>query len=230
MMGDEGEEDEVGFTASADVPGQLTSRECKPLFEAWLNGLVERNDPEKDNALVKRFHEEFMLLYDELLNEKVPVLNADGEPTYTKTGRPKTTLARDWRKAAYEAWSSLPASLREPKTLTELADRLGLSSPSTIRHWRRKDPEIETRFKERLTQRLLEYAPDVLMAMIAVASDPDSKGHQDRKLFLEMTGMYQPKTKTEVTGEDGESLAPQVMIYIPDNERDADSAPSRATD
>lgn len=223
-------EEESGFTASPNVPGQSTSREHKPLFEAWLNGLLERRSPDGDDDQLRRFYEEFKLLYEELLDEREAVLDADGNPERTKTGKVKTRLARDWRKAAYEAWSSLPASMRQPKTITELADQLGLSSASTIRHWRRNDPEIETRFKVRLTQRLLEYSPDVLMAMVAVASEPDSKGHQDRKLFLEMTGMYQSKTKTEVTGEDGESLAPQVMIYIPDNTRDGDQAPSGAAD
>ena len=189
------DEEEIGFTASANVPGQLTSREYKPLFEAWLNGLGERSA----SSLERRFHEEFRLLYEELLNERVPVTDADGTPQLDKRGRVRTRLARDWRKAAYEAWSSLPASLREPKTLTELADQLGLSSASTIRHWRRNDPEIETRFKVRLTQRLLEYAPDVLMAMVAVASDPDSKGHQDRKLFLEMRGMLSNSSTVDAT-------------------------------
>lgn len=187
--------DEIGFTASANVPGQMASREYKPLFEAWLNGLVERGDDD----LVRRFHEEFKLLYDELLNEREPVLDVNGNPELTKGGRVKTRLARDWRKAAYEAWSSLPAKMREPKTLTELADQLGLSSASTIRHWRRNDPEIETRFKARLTQRLLEYAPDVMMAMVAVASDPDSKGHQDRKLFFEMAGMLNNASTVDAT-------------------------------
>ena len=106
------DEEGIGFTASANVPGQLTSREYKPLFEAWLNGLVERRDPEKDNNLVRRFHEEFMLLYEELLNERVPVTDENGTPLLDKRGRVRTRLARDWRKAAYEAWSSLPASMR----------------------------------------------------------------------------------------------------------------------
>lgn len=189
------EVDEQGFTASANVPGQATSREVKPLFEAWLNGLVERSDDDD----VRRFHEEFRLLYDELLNERELVLDAQGQPEVTRSGKVRTRPARDWRKAAYEAWSSLPSSVRQPKTLTELADQLGLASASTIRHWRRNDPEIESRFKTRLTQRLLAYAPDVLMALVAVASDPDSKGHQDRKLFLEMTGMMSNSSSLDAT-------------------------------
>jgi len=188
-------DEEVGFTAPAGAPGQLASHEHKPLFEAWLNGLIERSDA----ALARRFHEEFKLLYEELLNERETVLDADGKPVLGRNGKPKTRLMRDWRKAAYEAWSSLPASLREPKTIIELADQLGLSSASTIRHWRRNDPEIETRFKKRLTQRLLEYAPDVMMAMVAVASDPDSKGHQDRKLFFQMTGLLEEKATVDGT-------------------------------
>ena len=142
----------------------------------------------------------------------MPVLDGDGKPLLIEKGRPKSRLARDWRKAAYEAWSSLPASLRVPKTLTELADQLGLRNTATIRHWRAKDPEIETRFRKRLTQRLLEYAPDVMMALVAVASDRIRRHTRIKKLFLEMTALYKPKQETEVTGKDGEALAPQVMI------------------
>ncbi|MGD9726280.1 MAG: hypothetical protein AB7R40_22260 [Nitrospiraceae bacterium] len=204
---------EVGFTAPVEAPGQAESREAKPLFEAWLAGLGKptggATDGENEtNALERRFAEEFRLLYEELLNEREPVLDEAEQPMLDKHGRPKTRLVRDWRKAAYEAWSSLPASLRRPKTLTELADQLGLRNTATIRHWRRKDPQLETRFKERLTGRLLEYAPDVMMALVAVAADADPKAHQDRKLYLEMTGLYKPKQTIEATGAEGEPLIP----------------------
>lgn len=203
-------EDEVGFTVPADAPGQAESREAKPLFEAWLAGLdaAVLDEGEEPNALALRFAQEFRLLYEDLLNEREPILDDKGQPTLDRKGKPRTRLVRDWRKAAYEAWSSLPASLRRPKTLTELADQLGLRNTATIRHWRRKDPDLETRFKERLTSRLLEYAPDVMMALVAVAADADPKAHQDRKLYLEMTGLYKPKQTIEATGAEGEPLIP----------------------
>jgi len=202
--------EEMGFTAPENVPGQAESREAKPLFEAWLNGLGKPASGAADeaNALEQRFADEFRLLYEELLNEREPVLNAQGQPISDAKGKVKTRLVRDWRKAAYEAWSSLPASLRQPKTLTEFADQIGLRNTATIRHWRRNDPALETRFKERLTARLLEYAPDVMMALVAVAADADPKSHQDRKLYLEMTGLYKPKQTIEATGAEGEPLIP----------------------
>lgn len=193
------DDEEVGFTAPLNAPGQAESRESRLLFEAWLNGLQERNEGGEESGLQRRFYEEFRFLYDDLLNEREAITDEDGKPLVDKKGRPKTRLVRDWRKAAYEAWSSLPASLRQPKTITELADQLGLRNTATIRHWRAKDPDIEKRFRQRLTQRLLEYAPDVLMALTAVASDPDSKGHQDRKLFLQLTGFLEEKTAVEGT-------------------------------
>lgn len=195
----DGIDEDVGFTAAPNAPGQAESRESRLLFEAWLNGLQERNEGGEESGLQRRFYEEFRFLYDDLLNEREAITDEDGKPLVDKKGRPKTRLVRDWRKAAYEAWSSLPASLRQPKTITELADQLGLRNTATIRHWRQKDPQIETRFRKRLTQRLLEYAPDVLMALTAVASDPDSKGHQDRKLFLQLTGFLEEKTAVEGT-------------------------------
>lgn len=206
--------EDVGFTAPENAPGQAESREAKPLFEAWLNGLgrgaTDNRQPTTDDekALERRFADEFRLLYEELLNEREPMLDAQGQPMLDGKGRVKTRLVRDWRKAAYEAWSSLPASLRQPKTLTEFADQIGLRNTATIRHWRRNDPDLETRFKERLTRRLLEYAPDVMQALVEVATDVDPKAHQDRKLFLEMTGLYKPKATIEATGAEGAPLIP----------------------
>lgn len=206
--------EEVGFTAPENAPGQAESREAKPLFEAWLAGLGRETTDDRQSttdekkALERRFADEFRLLYEELLNEREPMLDAKGQPLRDSKGRIKTRLVRDWRKAAYEAWSSLPASLRQPKTLTEFADQIGLRNTATIRHWRRNDPALETRFKERLTARLLEYAPDVMMALVEVAADADPKAHQDRKLYLEMTGLYKPKQTIEASGPDGEPLIP----------------------
>lgn len=196
---------DVGFTAPDSAPGQAESRKNKPLFETWLATLGRQSGAEE---LEQRFADEFRLLYEELLNEQEPVVDGNGQPVLDRNGKPKVRLVRDWRKAAYEAWSSLPASLRQPRTLTEFADRIGLRNTATIRHWRRNDPGLETRFKERLTERLLAYAPDVMMALVAVAADVDPKAHQDRKLFLEMTGLYKPKQTIEATGAEGEPLIP----------------------
>jgi hypothetical protein len=35
--------------------------------------------------------------------------------------------------------------------------------------------------------------------LVAVASDPDSKGHQDRKLFLQVTGFLDEKSSVDAT-------------------------------
>lgn len=132
----------------------------------------------------------------------------------------------DWRKAAYIAWASSPARGRWPETQEELADKvLGLKSDRTIRKWRETHPGIDERIRQLQVAPLLLHRRDVIDALIAVAQDPDPKGHQDRKLFLEMTGDYKPRSwqQTEITGKDGQALTgPQVVVYLPDNGRGDD--------
>ncbi len=141
----------------------------------------------------------------------------------------------DWRKAAYIAWASSPAVGRWPETQEELADRvLGLKSDRTIRKWREKQPEIDSRIAEMQVAPLLRHRRDVINALVTVARDPDPRAHQDRKLFLEMTGDYRPRQQTELTGKGGEALAgPQVVVYLPENGRDGafgDSTPGGTPD
>ena len=70
---------------------------------------------------------------------------ADGEPLLNAKGEVRTRRRWDWRKALYIAWSSVPKSKREPKTLEQFVALLGLSSSGTIRNWRAHDPGIAER-------------------------------------------------------------------------------------
>jgi hypothetical protein len=45
---------------------------------------------------------------------------------------------------------------------------------------------------------IFEALPDAYAAMIEVATDPDYKGHQDRKLMFEMAGVYTPRISAEL--------------------------------
>ncbi len=104
----------------------------------------------------------------------------------------------DWRKALYIAWSCVPRSQREPKTIDGLADLLGLKGSGTIRAWRAKDPGIDERIATLPRQLLLGHVADVYGALVEVASTPDPKAHQDRKLFLELVGEYAQRSEVEV--------------------------------
>jgi hypothetical protein len=126
-----------------------------------------------------------------------------------------------WRLAAYIAWASSPVQGRWPRNLEELATQvLGMRSERSIRNWRKKRPEIDERVGRLQVEPLFRHRADVISALVEVASMPDPKAHQDRKLFLEMTGDYKPKGNVSLTGPDGDPL----IIRIVDEEEPEDDA------
>ncbi len=103
-----------------------------------------------------------------------------------------------WRVATYIAWASAPKTDRNPRTMEDLAKQaLGLSSPRAIYTWRRKYPTIDTVVAMMQTQPLWEHRRDVLEALAEMAKQKDYKAFNDRKLYLEMTGLYTPKSEIE---------------------------------
>lgn len=101
----------------------------------------------------------------------------------------------DWRQAVYMLWATQPADGRSPKTQAELATQvLGLRSDRVIRDWREKNPAIDVRIRQLQLSMLTKHRADVLATLVAMAKTEDYKAHQDRKLFLEMTGDYVPKS------------------------------------
>lgn len=106
-----------------------------------------------------------------------------------------------WRVAVYIAWASSPLKQRWPTTLKELATQvLGLRSDKVIYKWRKLNPEIDQRVEAFRAEPLLRYRSDVLHALVDVASTADPSAHNDRKLFLEMSGLYTPRSQTVLTG------------------------------
>lgn len=102
----------------------------------------------------------------------------------------------DWRVAAYIAWASSPRSSRNPRTQEELAvNHLGLTSDRAIATWRKKNPAIDEMIALLQSSPLWDYRAEVFQALTANAVKPDYKTHNDRKLFLELTGDYIPTSK-----------------------------------
>lgn len=101
-----------------------------------------------------------------------------------------------WRVAAYIAWAASPRLGRWPETQDRLATEiLGLTSDRQITKWRAKNPAIMDMISALQVAPMLKHRADVVKALIKSATDPDYKSHQDRKLFLEITGDYVPTSK-----------------------------------
>lgn len=114
----------------------------------------------------------------------------------------------DWRKAAYIAWASSAVILRWPKTQGELATTvLGLRGDRTIQKWRADDPRIDERVAKLQVEPLLRHRRDVIEALVTSSMSPDPKSHQDRKMFLEMTGDYRAKSTVQMQSWQDEIVA-----------------------
>mgnify|MGYP006952625796 CR=1 FL=1 len=103
-----------------------------------------------------------------------------------------------WRVSAYMAWAASPRNTRTPKTQDELARmHLGLTSDRAINTWRRKNPAIDQMVAVLQSAPLWSHRAEIYDALIRVATSPEYKGHNDRKLALELLGDYLPAAKLE---------------------------------
>lgn len=106
-----------------------------------------------------------------------------------------------WRVACYIAWAASPKKERNPKTQEELATRmLGLTSDRQIGTWRKKNPVIDETVAILQAAPLLAHRRDIYDALVASAMNPDYKGHQDRKLALQLLGDYVDKRELRLNG------------------------------
>lgn len=146
-----------------------------------------------ENALVS-FRERVRKIV--LMSEQERAAQGVSVPTYYEQFLELMDAGWPWRVAAYIAWAASPKSGRWPKTQEDLAQVvLGLTSDRQIAKWRKNNPAISDLIASLQVAPMLEHRADVIQALIASASDPDYKGHGDRKLFLEITGDYTPTSK-----------------------------------
>jgi len=120
-----------------------------------------------------------------------------------------------WREAAYIAWRAQPVEGRWPKTQGELATEvLGLTSDRAIRNWKAKNPAIEEAISDLLVTSLLAARSDVIGALKEVAASAKPAAHRDRRMYLEMVGLYEPKSTVKLgptTEDDLDSLSDEEL-------------------
>lgn len=202
--------DEEEFPAGPDVPGQAESRAARMELQRWLTEQTELPA--------------WFTLWEDLVAERAPMVDAGGEAMLNAKGEVRTRRRWDWRKALYIAWSSVPKSRREPKTLEQLVQLLGLSSSGTIRNWRLHDPGIAERIAALPKTMLLGHVVDVYDALVAVATMPDPRSNPDRKLFFVLAGELDEKTSLVVSGPNEGPVAVNVdhgLSELSDEELDA---------
>lgn len=138
--------------------------------------------------------------------------------------------------ALWAAWRAYPDSETRkkvglPATQKALADRLGVSA-RTLRKYPHKYPEVLSSAQAALADSILgEYVGPALTALGETAATSGREGYADRRLLLEITGIYTPKSKQDITSG-GEPVQPIQFIREdrgPDHD-DGDTHPDTAAD
>lgn len=134
----------------------------------------------------------------------------------------------NWRVAAYIAWASSPKVSRHPKTQADLArEVLGLTSDRVITTWRQRNPIIDETVGMLQSATLWDHRAEVFEALTENARTPDYKTHNDRKLFLELTGDYVPSaklaamiTRNGITKNDLNDMSDEELLKLAKSLRD----------
>lgn len=92
------------------------------------------------------------------------------------------------RVAVYIAWAACPKGKRAPKTISALAQVLGLNSPRQIYEWRKQNPVIDETVSLMQAAPLFAHRADVIQALVDSAKTPDYKNAPDRRLYFNLTG------------------------------------------
>lgn len=187
--------DEDGaFPASENTPGQAESRSAYKHMEELLDEQIRRKE----------------------------------SPSWWQDYLELRAEGWDWRKAVYIAWAASPAQVgqmpRWPETQEKLArEVLGLSSDRVISKWKQKHPELQLRIEQLAASPILKNLREIVDAMVTLAKTPDHNTFNDRRMALEIAGIYKPKQRQELTGANGgviETQEAKVVVYLPDNGRD----------
>lgn len=134
-----------------------------------------------------------------LISEAARVMFEGGQAEWQREYMQLREHGWPWRVAAYIAWASSPKDRRVPKTVAELATGvLGLQGPRVIYTWRHKYPSLDAVVAMMQAKPLFEHRRDVFDALVGVATQADYKGHNDRKLFFQMTGDFVPQSQIDL--------------------------------
>lgn len=113
-------------------------------------------------------------------------------------------LAADAETQAKILTALLDPELRQLPVVA-ICDQIGISRATWYRH--RSEPSFRQRFSALCTEALTDHVAPVLSVLATSAALPGRDGHPDRKLFLEVAGMYQPASRVQVEGAGGERRA-----------------------
>lgn len=176
----------------------------QPVFDSTGNEKAPSVEEHEIQFQKERFHSLYLDMVEHLTQQEAADKQRQRDPNL-------------WKKAALAVWLNLPKRYRQPRTQAELAGMLGYTNDRTLRVWRQNNPNFFDETRSAMHKMMAEFLPDVMWALTATASRSGKDGTADRKMFLEMVGMYKPKMETLPPAPTGDD---DVQFYIPDNGRD----------
>ena len=114
-----------------------------------------------------------------------------------------------WRKAAIIIWHTLPKSERVPAKKGALADQLGISHATLLKHYRA--PGVSETIFALSQASLLAHRANVDAALVDSASDSNYKNNQDRKTYYQLIGALTEKHQVNV-GDTSEEAMKQMPL------------------
>lgn len=138
----------------------------------------------------------------------------------------------DFRKQAFLAWLCTPVKERDPRTMEDLAEQLGVTR-RTLTNWKTDDKEFIDEWEKRYLKTIGDPSrkSEIMDTLLRTATDSDDPKHvQAAKAYFEIEGSIKPaKMQVEVTREAKELTDDELAQLIAlkaeaEHERRQDSA------
>ena len=118
-----------------------------------------------------------------------------------------------WKKAVFVAWHSAPKATRQPRTMKDLATKLGYASEQVLYKWKKQEWFKASGVDQIRETIFLDHLAEVDQVTInAALYETGRDGVQARKLFYELAGVLNPN-RVELANPEGETFEIKAIDY-----------------
>ena len=110
----------------------------------------------------------------------------------------------NWKQSAFVAWLAVPESEKEPKTLTELAEVIGVSR-FTLSKWQHTKNKVSAAIHEVMLYPHINHANQVITAFWNTAQKEGGEYFRHHRQALQLLGYVDEKGNRIVKADEGET-------------------------